>query len=121
MGSPYTQADIERARLRQHIAAGVRGQSVAMGDGARTMQVDAVLYHNARIRNQRDYHVDDCWAEKEFRDDMARRHPENVVKVLPTGIRVALGNNLAIGSDAGRLTRFGRVTFHKNYGDGRRN
>lgn len=114
---PYTKEDIEKARRRQLVAAGIRGEARPMKDGARTLQVDAVLYHNARIQNQRDYHVDDCWTEKEFRDDMARRHPEIVVRNRSGKIRVGFGS-----ADIGRigqkkLTRFGRATFHKSYGN----
>ena len=113
----YTAVDIEKARRRQLTAARERGQAIPLKEGARELQVDAVLYHNARIQNQRDYHVDDCWAEKEFRDDMARRHPEIVVKNQSGKIAVMFSRIGAATDGLPKLTRFGRVTFHKTYQD----
>lgn len=116
-GSMYSRPQIEMARRRQEVAARVRGSAFAMHDGCRTMQIDTVLFHNARIANQRDYKVQNCWSEPEFCADMVRRHPELGVKCLSRNPRVRIPGDPVNLENTGRLTRHGRVTFHKTYAD----
>jgi hypothetical protein len=112
----YAQADIARAAKRQRAVAAARPVARPVGDGELTMQVDPVLFHNARISNERVYGVDNVWEHQEFCDDMSRRHPE--LRVRSASGRIFVGGRGSGCGGVGRLTRLGRVTFHKRYGGG---
>lgn len=109
----YTRADIEAARQRQERLQRKFGERKLLQDGAMDFKIDARLFHNARLSEQRDHGVENCWQEPEFVADMKRRHPEIAVKSVSGKIRVAF--RPPIPTETGRLTRFGRVTFHKAY------
>jgi len=108
----YTAEQIAQAARRQAFVAQIRPEARRLKDGELTMQVEPVLFHNARIENKRVYGVENIWDEPEFRRDMARRHPEIRVRSRG-GIRV--GGRGVGPAAAGRLTRFGRVTEHRVY------
>ena len=118
----YTKAAIEQARRRQEMVAAVKGEAAPLRgvDGIKTMQVDPVLFHQARILNQRPeaeggFGVQNCWAEPEFCSDMKKRHPEIAVRTV--GRRTVVGGAARRAPGVGRLIRpLGRVTFHKRYG-----
>jgi hypothetical protein len=113
----YTAEQIEQARRNQHRIQRATGERVFLEDGAMDLKMDARLFHNARISEQQDHGVENCWAEKEFVEDMKRRHPEIAVKSRPRKLRFAVGGGVLPDSwGQGRLTRFGRTTFHKSYG-----
>ena len=115
----YSQEEIERARVRQGVIQRRMGQGRLLRDGEVTMRIDPVLYHNAVQQNQRVYGVRDCWTEKEFTDDMLRRHPElRVRNVGKTRVRVGNAGSGKREAGSGKLTRFGRATFHKTYQTG---
>lgn len=112
----YNKTDICKAAKRQEVAKAMKGEAAPMrgADGIKTMQVDPVLFHNARIQNQRDYGVQNIWDEPEFCDDMKRRHPEIAVNTIPR--RTTIGGCGRGSGGVGRLIRrLGRVTFHKVY------
>lgn len=116
----FTREQVGAAILRQKEIARTRGEARMLRDGAVDYRIDATLFHNARLANKRVYGVENCWAEKEFVNDMVRRHPEIAVKNVSGKIRVT-GFGQGRRRDeprrfGGRLTRFGRVTFHKAYG-----
>jgi hypothetical protein len=114
----YTGEQIQAAIQRQKAIARQRGEARLLRDGQVDYRVDATLYHNAIAMNRRDYGVDNCWAEKEWVRDQVRRHPELRVRNVPRHLRFRISDfGLTEPAGAGRLTRFGRVTFHKRYGD----
>ena len=77
------------------------------GDGVLARRIPREAYFNAVVHHGVDPCDDGYW------DDMERRHPEIAVKFEgKPGVRAH------IDTGAGRLTRFGRVTFHKRYGNG---
>ena len=109
----YSGTDITKAAKRQKILKRTQGECTRLQDGEKPLQVDSVLFHNARMSNKRVYGIDNVWAEKEFQDDMVRRHPEFAVKNHSRTIMVGGYGGHTPG--VGRLTRHGRVTFHKVY------
>ena len=112
----YTRDDIERARVRQGKLAGKFHERMLLNDGAMDFKIDARLFHNARLSEQRDHGVENCWQEREFVSDMKRRHPEIAVKSLSRKLRFRIEDGEWRNSEQiGKLTRFGRVTCHKTY------
>jgi len=115
----YTAAEIERARRRQGIIQATKGEGRFLREGEAVARIDPVLYHNAVQSNRRVYGVRDCWAEPEFLNDQLRRHPELRVRNVGRSVRARVGDNRetreADAKGNGRLTRFGRTTFHKSY------
>lgn len=108
----YGVRDIEAAKLRQTELARSR-ERVPLGEnGVCTMRIDPVAYHNAVQLNRKQYGVRDIWTEKEFRDDMARRHPE--LATVTKGKRPMIGG-CGFETAPNRLTRFGRATYSKVY------
>jgi hypothetical protein len=113
----YSGEAIGKARKRQEKVAGAKPEAAPMeeADGIKHMQVDPVLFHNARIANEDVYGVRNIWDEPEFCDDMKRRHPELRVKTVSR--RTTVGGRGLGPRGKGRLIRpHGRVTFHKSYG-----
>ena len=113
----YDKQDIAAARKRQEKIKAVKPEAAPLEkmDGIKHMQVDPVLFHNARIANERVYGVRNIWDEPEFCDDMKRRHPE--LKVETVMRRTTVGGRGLGPRGVGRLIRgLGRVTFHKSYG-----
>lgn len=115
----YTQADMAKAKRRQERVAAKQGEAHPMrteGSGIKTMQVDPVLFFNAKEQNEKVYGSDvNCWDDPEFRRDMTKRHPE--IKVRTVSRNVMVGGYGARTPGRGRLLPGrGRVTFHKNYG-----
>ena len=104
----YTAEQVARAARRQAEVARARPEARRLLDGELTMQVDPVLFHNARIQNEKVYGVRNVWEEKEFRDDMARRHPEITVRSRGKMV-VALGRQPVPERSTARrvLTRLG--------------
>ena len=113
----YTKQDIRAAAKRQETAAGLKGVAAPMRgvDGIKTRQVDAVLFHNARIANQRVYGVDNIWDEPEFCRDMDKRHPEFRVKTVSRNLTVG-GRGRGPQGEGRLIPGLGRVTNHKRYG-----
>lgn len=113
----YTAEQLEAARRNQHRIQRGLGERVFLEDGAMTVKLDARLFHNSRISEQRDHGVANCWEEPEFVADMRRRHPEIAVRSRPRQVTVRVPSRAVTGRGTGRggLTRFGRVTFHKSY------
>lgn len=108
----YDRAQLNAAMVRQEEAAQIRGQARPMRDGRRVAQIDAALYHQARIQNQKDYGMRDCWTSNEFLRDQMRRCPAIAVQNDLRGDRIAARH----APDRPVLTRFGRPSFHKVYG-----
>lgn len=113
----YTGEQMQAAIGRQREIARTRGEARLLRDGQVDYRVDPVIFHNAIAMNRRDYGVDNCWAEKEWVRDQTRRHPELRVKNVPRNFRLTIADCRLRNEAAGKLTRFGRVTFHKTYGD----
>lgn len=109
----YSGDDIGAAARRQMDLARDRVRVPLGRNGVCSMRIDPVLYHNAVQSNRKVYGVRDIWSEKEFRDDMARRHPE-LATVTDFGRE---GRGRAVAEEgSGRMTRLGRATFSKVYG-----
>ena len=112
MEATYSAERLERVHQRALEEARTRPPKGEMrgGDGVLTRRIPRVAFFNAVVNHGVDPRDDGYW------DDMERRHPEIGVKFEgKPGVR---GGGVAIEVGAGRLTRFGRVTFHKRYGDG---
>lgn len=75
------------------------------GDGIVLRRVPLPLYLNAT--SVHGYKANDS----EYWGDMERRHPEIKVKYTPRQLKVCMRSS----GPSGKLTRFGRVTFHKSY------
>jgi len=112
----YTAAEIQKAARRQAVIQATKGEGRFLRDGEAVARIDPVLYHNAVQSNRRVYGVRDCWAEPEFLNDQLRRHPELRVRNVGRSVRVQ-GSGFRVQGEGGtgRLTRFGRVNFHKSY------
>lgn len=112
----YGARDIAQAARRQAMVKRERGEARPLGsDGRRSMQIDAVLFHNAIQGNREVYGVDNIWNEPEFCEDMKRRHPELAVETKSGKTSICLADG-SCPAGIGRRTRFGRVTWHKRYG-----
>lgn len=79
------------------------------GDGVVTMHIPQKLFLNATVVHNHPL------TDTEYWKDMCRLHPEIKVKYQPRKLRFKVaGDNDRFCPD-GKLTRFGRVTFHKRY------
>ncbi len=101
----YDAATIDRAMQRQEQTAkalGGRARVIDQESGAHlAMSVDPVLYHNAGQINGYD-----CWKDKEWTSDMARKFPQ--IALTPASGKIMVG---ASGQSSTRAPycRFGRV------------
>lgn len=108
----YDAATIDRAMQRQQQTAkalGGRARVIDESSGAHlAMSVDPVLYHNAGQINGYD-----CWKDKEWTSDMARKFPQ--IALQPTSGKIRVGSPGGGGISAAR-NRFGkikcRITFN---------
>jgi len=111
-----TREEAERTLRRDEDAAARRPArtSFADGDGAIVRSMSEAAYLNA-VQGGNDP------KDAEFWSDMERRHPHLKVPYVPRRATVSVaGGRSSDDGSSGRLTRFGRVTFHKGYGaDGR--
>jgi len=111
MDVAYSQGRLERVRRAAMDEARRRPAKGEMrgGDGVLVRRIPKEAYFNAVVHHGVDPRDEGYWS------DMARRYPEVAVSFQG---KPMVGADGACGGGGGRLTRFGRVTFHKRYGNG---
>lgn len=110
----YSQARLDCVRRRSEADAAARFRDAPRGemrggDGVLVRSIPKEAYFNAVTNHGVDPQDDGYWA------DMDRRYPHIQVPYKSRNPRVGAAG-AGTGPGAGRLTRFGRVSFHKRYG-----
>jgi hypothetical protein len=107
----YSQERLNRVRREAIREAASRPEKGAMpgGDGVLLRRIPREAYFNAVVNHGVSPQDEGYWA------DMERLYPECKVAYTPRGVRVDMSNGRQVAR-APRLTRFGRVTWHKRYG-----
>lgn len=104
-------------RLAEKVAATAAPKTeMRGGDGVLLRRVPTSLYLNATSVHGHSP------ADEEYWRDMERLCPAIKVPYTPRKLTFRMGNTPSLDDGFGKskLTRFGRVTFHKNYGPGER-
>lgn len=100
----------EGRRLAQKWAASAPPKTeMAGGDGVVTMRIPRNLYLNGAVVHGHPLEDTEYW------NDMKRLYPEIEVKYTPRKLRFKVSRDEDIFAPQNKLTRFGRVTFHKRY------
>lgn len=107
----FTAAELATAR-RGALAEAARrpAKGEIAGDGRLAMRVPLRAYLNAVSPRENGGHGASP-ADEGYWRDMGRLYPESVVRYTSGRVAVVIGERPA-GRGMGRLTRFGRVTWH---------
>lgn len=105
---PFSQERLNKVRQAAIREAATRPakREMAGGDGRLVRRVPAEAYYNAKVAGE-DVNSEGYWK------DMERLYPEIAVAHTSTRIGVSLAGRSRVTGP--RLTRYGRVTFHKSY------
>jgi hypothetical protein len=76
------------------------------GDGVLARRIPKEAYFNAVVHHGEDPHDEGYWR------DMERLYPECRVGYTPSRVTISTATRGNVSTGVGRLTRFGRVTFH---------
>ena len=108
---PQHELDREKRQAERFAASAPAKTEMRGGDGVMLRRIPIKQYLNATCVHGVDPADEGYWS------DMERLHPEIKVKYVPRTIRIGVGKTETwAGHSQAKLTRFGRVTFHKNYG-----
>jgi hypothetical protein len=111
MEAGYSAERLARVRRDAILEAQHRPAKSAMqgGDGVLVRRIPKEAYFNAVVNHGEDPKDEGYWR------DMERLYPECRVAYTPSKVIVPLGTQGAGTRGLPKLTRFGRVTFHKRY------
>ncbi len=111
MEATYSRERLERVRRAAIREAASRPAKRGMpgGDGVLVRRIPKVAYFNAVVNHGVDPADEGYWA------DMERLYPECRVAYAPSKLTVPLGTQGTGTRGLAKLTRWGRVTFHKVY------
>jgi hypothetical protein len=112
---PQHELDRERRQAERFAASQPAKTEMRGGDGVMLRRIPIKAYLNATAVHGYSPKDEEYWKDQE------RLFPEIKCKYVPRTLRVTVGNaqqQIATGQGQpeSKLTRFGRVTFHKNYG-----
>jgi hypothetical protein len=109
---PQQELDSEMRQVERFAASQAAKTEMRGGDGVMLRRIPIKAYLNATAVHGHSPKDEEYWR------DMDRRYPAIKVKYQPRTIRVGStgGQGPSVSGPSTKLTRFGRVTFHKNYG-----